>query len=168
MAKRERIYRKLSPSAAGPTQYSSLWLGPDHLMIVRSNGYIERYQRFQLSDIQAFTIGPSNRRENWNIFWGCVGLIALIPLIITLVEHDVPYVSASFLLVALGVITANLALGPTCKVFLVTRVQTVWLPLVRRRRAERTLAELEPLVQAAQADLTVTPEALPTSPPPVA
>ena len=166
MAKSPRIYEKLTSSKAGLAMYSSLWLAANHILLVRSTGYSEHYQRFQLSDIQAFLISPSHRRQNWAIGWIVVGVIALIPLVVSLLSHDSVVIQSVFLLLAMILLLINHLLGPTCSVLVVTRVQTTRFPLVRRRKADQVLARLQPLIEAAQADLLTGSDGAPAVPPP--
>lgn len=168
MAKSSGIYQKLTRPRAGLASYSSLWLAPDHMMLARSTGFTEQYHRFQLSDIHAFLITPSNRRQNWTIGWVVVSLLALVPLIIALRQQETPVISGILLLVCLSALLINQLLGPTCNVSVVTRVHTAKLPLSRRRTADKVLARLEPLIAAAQTDLLIGAEPVSTTPPPFA
>lgn len=167
MAKPPRIYERLTRPRAGVATYSSLWLGPDHILLAQSSGFTERYQRFQFGDIQAFLITPSPRRQNWAIVWGIISLIALVPLLISLRQEESPFISGPFLGLALLVLLINHLLGPTCSVSVVTLVQTTRLPMVRRRKADQVLARVQPLITAAQADLLAAPDLISTGPPPV-
>lgn len=166
MAKALRSYQKLTRAQAGLGRYSSLWLGADHILLVQSTGYREEYQRIQLGDIQAILVSVSDRRQNWAIAWGVVGVIALLPLVVALFQYETPIFSAIFLGIAVVVFLINHLLGPTCRVSVVTRVQTTRFPLVRRRKADKVLARLQPLIEAAQADLLTSPDVVPLSPPP--
>ncbi len=166
MAKSPRIYQRLTRPRSGVATYSSLWLGPDHILLAQSTGFTEQYQRFQLSDIQAFLITPSKRRQNWAIVWTVIGLIALVPLIISLRQAESPFISGPFLLLALLALVINQLLGPACNVAVVTQVQTTRLPLVRRRTTDKVLARVQPLIAAAQADLLAAPDLVLVPPPP--
>lgn len=167
MAKAPRSYQKLTRTQAGLGRYSSLWLATDHVLLVKSTGYKEDYQRIQFADIQAILVSPSDRRQNWAIAWGVAAAIPLLPLVISLFHYETPIVSSIFLGVALVVFLINHLLGPTCRVSVVTRVQTTRFPLVRRRKADQVLARLQPLIEAAQADLLTGPGVIPLSPPPI-
>ena len=85
MADAGKLYTRLTRNAAGVGSYSSLWLGTDHLMLVRSTGYNENYSRIQLRDIKAIILTRSERRMLWALFWGIVavwgGLAAVSSLI---------------------------------------------------------------------------------------
>ena len=58
----EREYKRLTRRGRQTTissvssVSSNLWLGKDHLLLVESNGYSERYKRFYFKDIQALII----------------------------------------------------------------------------------------------------------------
>jgi hypothetical protein len=135
------------------------------VMEVESSGYHERYVRFALTDIKAVFIEPSSRRTWWGIWWGVWLVIFVIKVIWGLVSGDGAI--GSLLMAVLFAIpfTWNLVLGPTCRVWLVTRVQTVALgSLVRTNKAKQILETLRPQIAAAQAQPT-SPEsqASPTS-----
>lgn len=165
MAKDERIYQRLTRPKVGLASYSSLWLGPDHLMLVKSTGYTEEYLRYNFSDIQAFMLGPSSRRMFWNLGWGALAFTFGILVLNGLLRHSTPIASSIGLVIVAVFFLINYLLGPSCSVFLVTRVQTVWLPIVRRGKFDRIVQRVQPLIEAAQADLQPAPEAQPTTPP---
>ena len=157
MADAPRVYTRLKRSPVSLGTYTSLWSAADHLMQVESNGYSENYARFHFADIQGFFIGPSNRRLNWNLFWGVVALFACLPLLAALARSERIGLSIVFLAVASVFLIWNNALGPSCRVYVVTRVQTAPLgALVRRRKAVKILGRLQPLIEDAQRSL-VTP-----------
>src|ERR1700693_1356242 len=54
--KYKRLTRARSRFSIAVLSRTSLWLGPDHLLYVESNGYTETYKRFYFRDIQAFTV----------------------------------------------------------------------------------------------------------------
>jgi len=160
MAKTPRLYTRLTRPASSFGSYNSLWMGVDHLLQVTSNGYTESYQRFDFRDIQTFLICKTQRRTGWTWFWGTVSALLGVVLANTLSGGEVPFASGFFLVVMLAMFVWNLALGPTCAVYLVTRVQTLRLPsLVRRKKVARVLAQLRPSIEQAQAGFaaSVTP-----------
>jgi hypothetical protein len=155
MAKAPKVYTRLTRSPVSIGSYKSLWLAADHLMQVDSNGYSESYQRFQYTDIQGFFIRGSDRRLYWNLFWGVIALISGL-FFIGLARSGDLGVSVVFLAIATVFLIWNNALGPSCRVFLVTRVQTAAIgSLVRRRKARKILGRLQPLIEAAQSGLVV-------------
>ena len=56
MAKSASIYKRLTRRKSGLFGYSQLWLAPDHILLVRSTRFTERYQRFALADIQSIVV----------------------------------------------------------------------------------------------------------------
>ncbi len=54
-------YRKLPGRRRGFVNGSSVWLGTDHLLLVRSIRYREDYKRFHLRDIQAIIVAGAPR-----------------------------------------------------------------------------------------------------------
>jgi hypothetical protein len=147
-------YTRLTRNAAGVATYSSLWLGSDHLLIVTSTGYSERYARVLLRDICALFVARTDRRLYLGLVWGAMAGLGALAIAIRLQNGQAPTVSVAFLLLgAIGSII-NALLGPGCRVYLVTGVQTTRLPaIVRAPRAHRVIARLQPVIQAAQADL---------------
>lgn len=160
MARTPPLYTRLTRNATGVGSYSSLWLASDHLMIVRSTGYNENYSRLQLSDLKGVFLTATERRLWWGIFWAIFTVLGGTVMAIALVTKETPIVSVFFF--ALGVIglVINHRLGPGCRAYVLTGVQTAELPsLVRFKQAQRVLARLQPLIAAAQAHLVVAPPA---------
>ena len=158
MAKTPKLYRRLTRNAASVGSYSSLWLAADHLMIVRSTGYHESYQRLQLSELKGVFLTATGRRMWWAIVWGviagCSGLVVLMALF----GRDRPMFSLFFLVLGIVGLVWNHLVGEGCRAYVLTGVQTVELtPLFRLPKARRVLGELQPLIAAAQADLVTTP-----------
>ena len=165
MAKPARLYTRLTRNAASFGSYASLWLAPDHLMIVRSTGYNESYSRLQLADLKGIFLTETDRRMWWGIFWGVIGGWAGVALVITLLNRDTPIVSAIFFAIGATGLLWNHLLGRGCHAYALTGVQTAELPsLVRIKKARRILARLQPLIAAAQADLVVAVPAMPVAP----
>lgn len=166
---RERYYRRLTRARSGFGTYSSLWLGPDHLLLVTSSGYSENYQRFYFRDIQAFAVADSIRFGVLNaVFGGILAFLTLIGVLSAVMGNGlspglvVPAIPAFIILVW------NLALGRTCKVTLMSGVQSVALrPLSRFRRTRKVFARIVPLIEAAQAALVPPAIVEPAAPTPV-
>ena len=165
MAKPAKLYTRLTRNAASFGSYASLWLAPDHLMIVRSTGYNENYSRLQLADLKGIFLTETDRRMWWGIFWGVVGGWPGVALAITLLNRDTPIVSAIFFVIgAIGFVWNHL-LGRGCRAYVLTGVQTAELPsLVRIKKARRIIARVQPLIAAAQADLVAPVPAMPVAP----
>ncbi len=156
-------YRRLTRDSAGVGTYSSLWLAADHLMIVRSTGYHESYSRVQLSDVKAIFLTKSARRIWWGVAWGVIAAPAGIVLGIGLTGREPPIFSTIFFLIGVAGLIWNHLLGAGCRAYVLTGVQTAELTsLVRINKARKVIAQLQPLLAQAQADLTL-PRAVPTS-----
>jgi len=134
-----------------------LWLGDDHLLQVESvGGYSESYKRFYFRDIQAiFFLRKTN---SWQILNLVLGLLTGAFLLWTVLVKNTGGV------IALGIFTGvfglfllvNALRGPACSCLLKTAVHLEELPSLRRRRnAERVLARIKPLIEAAQGTAAV-------------
>jgi hypothetical protein len=165
MAKTPQLYSRLTRSPLQIGTCKSLWLAADHFMQVDSSGYAESYQRFQFSDVQAFFIQSSNRRLYWNLFWILWAVVAAIPFLWAAVDGEMPGASTVFLGIAVVFLLWNNLLGPSCRVYVVTKVQTVHLAgVARRRKADKVLGRLQPLIEQAQSSLSVPAATGPAAP----
>jgi hypothetical protein len=135
--------------------YTRLYRGADHLLQVSSVTFSESYKRFYFRDIQAFIVIRTN---DW---LAVIGLFLLLALLLTGLAMGVGDSAGSVVLGGCAGLMLVLALivgvrGPSCRCHVRTAVQTEKLPSLNRlRRAEKILAELTPLIAAAQ-------EAMPT------
>jgi hypothetical protein len=154
MAKTPKTYRKLAGPTSSVGHYSSLWLAADHLLIVKSTGYSEDYQRMFFRDIKGVFIIESERRLYWGIFWGLLAALSLAFVTLALKDDEAPVGSGFFLAVFVGTSIWNYLAGRGCRVFVATGVQTARLPaLVRRRKTTKVMARITPLIEDAQKDL---------------
>jgi hypothetical protein len=155
-------YKRLT-RAAGVSLVSrgSLWLAPDHVLAIESNGYTETYKRFYFRDVQAILIHKTKRFEIVNFVLGIIALAFLLLTIFTMPKSASEWHNSDTIVggVLLGLITGialvfflvNLIAGRTCKTFLRTAVQIEYLPsLARVRATRRALAKIHPLIVAAQ------------------
>ncbi|HXQ81909.1 MAG TPA: hypothetical protein VN775_11385 [Opitutaceae bacterium] len=162
MPKPPRTYERLTRPATSVGSYKTLWLASDHLLIVNSTGYSEEYQRLQLSNIRGFFTVSSDRRLLWYIPWGVMALFSALFLGNALYSGHRSVVSGSLLAVSAILLLWNYLLGPSCVVYVVTGVQTARLPsLVRRRKARKVLARLQPIIARVQAGMVPAQEAAP-------
>jgi hypothetical protein len=151
MARKPRLYARLTRATATVGSYRSLWLGPDHLLLVTSTGYTEEYRRIDFDKIQGMMTLTSERRTSWAVGWTVIAALSAILIGASYVTGGHPVVPYFFLGFGLLGLTWNHLLGPTCKVYVMTGVQTLQLPsLVRQRKAARVLARIEPLIALAQ------------------
>ncbi|WP_404423802.1 hypothetical protein [Nibricoccus sp. IMCC34717] len=147
-----RPYLRVCKAPSSLFLRTSLWRNDDHLLQVRSSGFNEQYQRFALADIRAFLIAPSSRR-----LWVNVIIAALTLLFASLpAMTGLPFEGGLFFyLVAtlcFALFLRNTLRGPTCRAFVITRVQTEEIgALVRVRKAREVIESLRPLIEAAQA-----------------
>src|SRR5580658_7114351 len=54
-------YRKLPGKRRGFLNVSSVWAGPDHLLLVRGSRFREEYKRFYYRDVQAIAVARGPR-----------------------------------------------------------------------------------------------------------
>jgi hypothetical protein len=162
----ETNYKRLTRARARSTfavafmSRSSLWLGEDHLLGVDSNGYTETYKRFYFRDIQAITIRATKRRVVWNWILGILAAFCLARCNFgSLLKSQPDVQTIVFLCIAIFVFGIPLLLnnlfGRTCVCQLRTAVQVEELPsLCRVRQARKILEKIQPLIAAAQGQLT--------------
>lgn len=168
MARQPKLYTRLSRPAFAVGSYNSLWLGPDHLLLLTSTGYTDEYRRILLRDIQGIFLIESARHATWQVIWIAISLIFGFTTIASLLYRSPPYISVVLLALALIALGWNYLMGKGCKVYAITGVQTVQLPsLVRWKKARKVLGRLEPLILAAQKAVVNVPVvmAIPEPPP---
>ena len=147
--------------------FTQLFLAPDHLMLVRSNRFEERYQRFYFKDIQALVVTALPSRSwlqaSMAVLAGTIFLLAL-----TVVQNP----AWRALLGMFGVLPATIGLvdyfrGQRCRMILKTAVSNEPLPAVSRMPAARlVISRLKPPIEQAQQG-EWTPEMAPVTGPPV-
>jgi hypothetical protein len=165
MPRSEKVYRRLSGKTSGFLSYSRLWLGPDHLLFVRTTFFSEEYKRFYFRDIQAVVMRRTERREILNAVLACTTISFGVLAVFTNSGWQAFWVMmAGILFFALLVSWLR---GPTCVFHLRTAVQTEELsPLKRVRAARKVIERLRPNIEQAQGPLA--PELLAPKPPPAA
>ena len=159
----DREYTRLTWARRNPkpallsTASSSLWLGKDHLLVVESNGYTERYRRFYFKDIQALIICKTKTGLIRAIILGALGLFFGLLAVALRDEPVALYFMGGMALLLVVSAVADALYGPTALCSLRTAVQTEELPSLKRiRRAREVLEVLKPLLTAAQG--TLSPE----------
>ena len=147
--------------------FTQLFVAADHLLLVRSNRFEERYQRFYFKDIQALVVTGLPGRA-----WLQASMGALAAGIFLVALTVVPNPAWRAVLGMLGVFPAVAGLvdffrGERCRMILKTAVSNEPLPPVSRMPVARSvIARLKPLVeQQQQGEWTL--EMLPASGPPV-
>lgn len=105
-----------------------LYAGPDHLLIVQNTGYTEEYKRVAYGDIRYLTAVQTHGQTRQGMVSGAIILFILLCRVWGLPWLAVGLIGAPFLIWFI----ANILLGPTCRCYLNTHVQTVQLPAPRR------------------------------------
>lgn len=161
------IYRRLTGKRRGVLTYSQLFLGPDHLLLVRSNRFEERYQRFYFKDIQALVITGVPSRTWMQVSFG-VASAAMILLALTVIPNPAWRVLVGLFGVFPAIIAlTDLARGERCGMIVKTPASNERLPAVSRMSTARTvMTVMKPLVEEAQHG-EWTAEMIPASGPPV-
>jgi hypothetical protein len=163
--KAPRLYRKL----AGAHQFGiaeggwlSLHLGPDHLLLRSTRGFVESYRRFYFTDIEAMIVTRTVR----GIFLNAIFAFGLFASLVAILTGRGPHPVAWSLSAIFGMsLLINVLRGPTCAAHVQTRVQTRPLPIRRLRKALRVVGDLSSTIAAAQAHIaTVAPAATPHTP----
>jgi len=153
MAKKTSIYRRLTGRHRTLTGHSQLWLGPGYLMLLKSTRFVEEYQRFAFSDIQAIVVTRLPERTVFH-----VGAVATA-IAWTLGALAVSSIFAKGFfgvtgVLALAAIFADIARGPRCRCHLYTAVSRELLaPVSRMRTAAAFLSQLRPEIEAVQGRL---------------
>jgi hypothetical protein len=146
-------YQRLPGRGNQLAGYFRLYRGADHLLQIAFAGFNERYKRFYFRDIQAFIIVPTT---TWLVYISICAIGFLLMLLIAMSGEDrvVGYIFGSFAAAFLiGAVWQALA-GQSCRCYVRTAVQMEHLPsLCRMKRAQKTIALIQPLVLASQAPL---------------
>lgn len=152
MARKSKMYRKLSGSGFSLALKHSLWQGPDHLLWVEGSIIQEQYKRFYFKDVQALTLHHTNRRVVWTLI---LGSLPLFLGAVSLFTEGSAYVSGSMAIVFTILLVVQWLKGPGCKVFLQTAVQTQKLSnLVRMHKAIKVVNKIKAAAEAAQGPLS--------------
>ena len=141
---------------AMPGMRSALWMGTDHILLVRTSLGSEEYRRFYFKDIQAIIVRNTRRQIYLNVTFIVLALLvlAIIALRWNGGVFSVVMLGIAFVLFSIPILV-NTLLGPCCEVQIRTAVQIEDLPsLSRVSRAARVLGRIRPQIQAAQGSLT--------------
>jgi len=147
-------YRKLPGKRRGFVYPSSVWAGPDHLLLVRGSRFREEYKRFYYRDVQAIAIA---RAPRFHISTRSALIACLVPiacLVLFLRSNVVEgFTLARFALagLVLGVVWVYISAAQSCRCRIYTAVSSDELPSVYRSwTARKFLAEVEPLIAQVQ------------------
>jgi hypothetical protein len=149
----ERIrYRKLPGHRRGLINGSSVWLGPDHLLLVKSQRFKEEYKRFYLRDIQAIAVARCGR-----FHLSTRSMLVALLWIVALGASQVYTGMTGFVWgVALLLVGAWLyiSVDRSCVCRIYTAVSSDPLPSVYRTwTARRFLAAVEPRIREVQGEI---------------
>jgi len=144
----EIVYRPLPGN--GLSSWTSLFLGPDHVLMRIRAGWNEEYRRFYLRDLQAVVVRQTARSLVWTIVLAC--LLAAVAILVVMARPPSLIPPAVIFLTVLGLpLLVNIVRGTTCECHLQTAVRLQRLPSIRRMpTARKFLAALSPAVAEAQ------------------
>jgi hypothetical protein len=148
-------YRKLPGTRRGFIQKSSVWAGPDHLLLVRGSRFRDEYKRFYYRDVQAIAVARAPR-FHFSTRAAAIACIVLIAALISisrarmgLAEHSLA--PLGLVLLALAGVWLYLSAAQSCRCRIYTAVSGDELPSVYRLwTARRFLAQAEPLIAQTQ------------------
>jgi hypothetical protein len=144
-------YRKLPGHRRGLINGSSVWLGPDHLLLVKSQRFKEEYKRFYLRDIQAIAIARYGR-FHLSIRALLLGFLWVVALGFS---QTFPLLTGVVWTAALILVGAWLyiSVDRSCVCRIYTAVSSDTLPSVYRTwTARRFLAAVEPRIREVQGE----------------
>jgi hypothetical protein len=147
-------YRKLPGGFRGFFRRHTLWLGPDHLLLVDSTRFSETYKRFYLPDIQTIVIRKTPRFV-LPYYWVVLAIAALITLLAGWSpSRQVLFWPAAAILGGVGLYLYVASMFQSCTCHLMTRVSNVELSsLFRLRAAMRFVDLIGPRIVAVQGQL---------------
>jgi hypothetical protein len=134
-------YRKLPGDFRGFFRRNTLWLGPDHLLLVDSTRFSETYKRFYLPDIQTIIIRKAPRFV-LPYYWVVLAVAALILLLVGLNPfRQILFWPAMAIITAVAVYVYIASMFQSCTCHLITRVSKVELGSLFRLRAARQFVD---------------------------
>jgi hypothetical protein len=144
-------YRRLPGRRRAFLQGASVWIAPDHLLLVKSLRFREEYKRYQLQDIQAIVIA---HRPRFHISTRAAG-IAIVWLIAFSVlfrfHWGAPLLWAAVAALVIAWVYVSAACSCTCRIY--TAVSRDELPSVYRTWvAKRFLRAIGPKITAVQGE----------------
>jgi hypothetical protein len=161
----QSVYTRLPGRKSGLLRRDTLWLGPDHILFVRSSRFTEDYRRFYLSDIQAIVLQQRPTRGRRIADRVAIGLSVVAVAALFLTDHPV---WGSLLAIIVAAYAWFALRREDCKTWVQTAVGTAELPpLCRIKSTMKALAILDDKIRAAQAAMPAEElsRALETPPP---
>lgn len=150
MAQPTDNYIRLRGRGRGLFRTSELWLAPDHLLCVDSDGFTESYKRFYFADIQAIL---TRKTITWIVVASVIGAFACFFGVLTLAvsDDDLRIFFGVLSGICCCILVLYLATGSTCVSHVKTAVQVEELPtLSRHRTIHKVLEKVRPLILVAQ------------------
>lgn len=154
MADTAPIYKRLPGRGAGILARTSLWEGPDHLLLVTAWPGGESYRRFFFRDIQSIVVRRTARRLWVNVILFVLMLATAGPMFYFAADDGEMSVAGVAFAAVFGLfILITSLLGPTCETRFQTAVQTERISSLNRvRTATRALARIQPRILEAQSE----------------
>jgi hypothetical protein len=150
MAPVEEKYRRLPGRRRGVISGASLWMGSDHILLVKSAWFREEYKRFYLRDIQAIVVARGPRFY----FSMPMLILAVVWLFSGLAMRAWPNSVAMgwiAVTIALPVVWLAISITAGCRCRLYTAVSRDDLPsLFRTWTARRFLRQVQPRIEQVQ------------------
>ena len=137
----------------------SLWLGDDHLLLLKRHYYGESCKRFYLNDIQALEVCKTVSGRRLTLWLSTILLLFLAGAAALFYYGATGLGSVIFVIstINLVVVLLHLALGPTCVFRIHTAVQEIDIECLRRLRTAREVVQhLIPLIEVTQGQLDET------------
>jgi hypothetical protein len=150
MAPAEEKYRRLPGRRRGVITGASLWMGSDHILLVKSAWFREEYKRFYLRDIQAIVVAPGPRFyfSMPMLVFVLVWLFSALPMSAWAGSVVLGWFAATMLMVAAW-LAVCIAGGCRCRLY--TAVSKDDLPsLFRTWTARRFLRQVQPRIEQVQ------------------
>ena len=147
------MYRRLPGKRRLPLWSDSLWLGPDHMLAVKSKWVTENYKRFYYRDIQAIIIRGIDHWKTISIILGSVSAIFFLFMLVQDGGWAIFFGVVSGLFLPLFLY--YLIWGANCESYIKTAVQIERLPaLYRLKTSKRAMNILLERIDGAQGRLS--------------
>lgn len=153
MKKKQKLYISLPGVTHKNLGKYTLWQGPDHLLLVYSNGMSEDYKRFYYKDILGIVITRTiNATVTLLVILGLFLLTSFFTWKIWSIDQGP---AGAFLgiiaFVFLAYLISLIIKGPSCECRIITAVQNEKLPAVSLvRHSRKLMAILKPIILEAQ------------------
>jgi hypothetical protein len=150
MAPAEEKYRRLPGRRRGVGSSASLWMGSDHILLVKSAWFREEYKRFYLRDIQAIVVAPGARFYVSRLML-FLALAWLLPAVSIAFWQDTVKQAWGIGGLAMGAAWLAVSMTASCRCRLYTAVSKDDLPsLYRTWTARRFLRQVQPWIEQVQ------------------